>query len=112
LPIDKKLELGVPPRRLDMAPYETGVLGAAFRRRYTEPVFINKEVGRVHVPLPGDAQLMITYAHDTSMTRARPGTRYVTVVAAAKAGESTWMVTSYSCFWITADGRTDGWTNS
>lgn len=110
LSIDTKLALGVPPRRLDMAKYDTGDLGAAFRRRYQEPVLIGNDVGRAHVPLPGGRGLMITYEHDTSMTRARPGTRFVSVVEVVRTAESMWSVLSYTSFWITADGWTDGWT--
>lgn len=52
--IDTRLAFGLPPRRLDMVPYETGALGDAFRRRYRdEHSYGNSSVASVTVPLWG-----------------------------------------------------------
>lgn len=52
--IDTRRAFGLPPRRLDMEPYETGALGDAFRRRYRdEHSYGNSSEASVTVPLWG-----------------------------------------------------------
>lgn len=52
--IDTRRAFGLWPRRLDMAPYETGALGDAFRRRYRdEHSYGNSIEASVAVPLWG-----------------------------------------------------------
>jgi hypothetical protein len=52
--IDARRAFGLQPGRLDMAPYETGALGDAFRRRYRdEHSYGNSQVASVTVPLWG-----------------------------------------------------------
>lgn len=55
--IDVRLSLGVPPRKLDMAAYETGATGDAFRRRYSKAKLpcsqANGKIVTVRVPLWG-----------------------------------------------------------
>jgi hypothetical protein len=87
--IDVRVALGVPPRKLDMAPY----LHVVNRRRVT----VTAMIVRVRFTLPSDRGMCITYEYDTSRSMQVPGGIFVHVLTDGH---------TEARFWITAEGRT------
>lgn len=90
--IEVRVAFGVPPRKLDMAPYDA--VGRVIHPRLSST---NARLVRFGLTLPSEKRMRITYEYDTSRAMHVPGGIFVHV---ATDGQTD------ARFWITAEGRT------